>query len=89
MKEWRSKTPPLQWQLTLHQGLTIQVVIILTTSLIIEGKEEITMEEVKAEVHLLITSINFHHLNSHNLKDPILDQKGQSARFVVRQVILP
>ena len=65
------------------------MVIILTTSFIIEGKEEITMEEVEVEVHLIITSINFHHLNSHNLKDLILDQKGQSARFVVRHVILP
>ena len=89
MKEWRSKTPPLQWQLTLHQGLTTQVVTIITTSLIIEGEEEITMEEVEAEVHHLITSISFHHLNFHNLKDLILDQKGQFARFVVRQVILP
>ena len=82
MKVWRSKTPPLQWQLTPHLYLTILVVIIITISPIIEDEEEATMQEVEAKVHCLINSISFH-----NLKVLMQEQKGQFARFVVKHVI--
>ena len=40
--------------------------------------------EVEVQVHYLTNSINFHN---HILKVLMGDQKGQSARFVVKQVI--
>ena len=80
----------MQWQSTPHQDLTTLVVTFIPTIsqiISIEAKEEVTIPKAEAEVqvHLQVSLINF----SHNLKVLMLEQKGQSVKYVDRQVIQP
>ena len=78
----------MQWQSTPHQDLTTLVVTFIPTIsqiISIEAEEEATIPEAEAEVqvHLQVSLINF----SHNLKVLMLEQKGQSVKYMERQVI--
>ena len=70
---------------TPHQdSITLVVVLIPTISqIIIEVEGEATMLEAEAEVHLQVSSNSVHH----NLTVLILEQTGQFAKSVVKQVI--
>ena len=79
MRDWKSKTPPVQCLSAQHLDLTTVEPIIITINPLIVVEEETTITEVEEGVSHLITSHNILLI-----KNLVQEQRGLLAKFVVR-----